>query len=40
MICKHTPALKVTDKYYEQVPERVTNVDITTIMGDVPVITD
>ena len=32
--------LLVTDKYYEQTPERVINVNGTTIMWDVPVITD
>ena len=36
---KHT-GLLVTDKYYEQIPERVINVEGTTIMWDVPVITD
>jgi hypothetical protein len=30
----------VTGKYYEQIPERVINVNGTTIMWDVPVITD
>ena len=31
--------LQVTDRYYELVPENVINVDGTTIMWDVPVIT-
>jgi hypothetical protein len=38
-ICKHT-GLLVTDKYYEQIPERVINVNGTTIMWAIPVITD
>jgi len=39
MICKHV-GLNVTDKCYEHVPERVINVNSTTFMWDVPVITD
>jgi hypothetical protein len=39
MICKHV-GLHVTVKYYEHVPERVINVNNTTFMWDVPVITD
>ena len=38
MVCKHM-GLQVTDKYYEHIPERVTNVNGTTIMWDIPVIT-
>ena len=38
-VCKHT-GLQVTDKYYEKVPENVTNVNSPTIMWDVPVNTD
>ena len=34
---KHV-GLQVTDKYYEYIPERVINVNGTTIMWDVPVI--
>ena len=32
--------LQVTDRYYEHIPERVVNVNSTTIMWGVPVITD
>ena len=32
--------LQVTDRYYEHMPERLINVNGTTIMWDVPVITD
>jgi hypothetical protein len=32
--------LHVTEKYYEHIPERVINVNGTTIMWDAPVITD
>jgi len=39
MICKHM-GLQVTDKYYEHTPENVRNANGTTIMWDVPVITD
>jgi len=38
-ICKRM-GLQVTDKYYEHIPEWVINVKGTTIMWDVPVITD
>jgi hemoglobin-like flavoprotein len=38
MVCKHM-GLQVTDKYYEHVPERVINVNITTVMWDILVIT-
>jgi len=36
---KHV-GLQVTDKYCEHIPERIINVNGTTIMWDVPVITD
>ena len=39
MICKHI-GLQVTDEYYERIPERVKNVNSTTIMWDVLVTTD
>ena len=39
MIYKHT-GLQVTDKYYNCTPEVALNVNSTTIMWDVPVITD
>jgi len=32
--------LQVTENYYEYIPERVINVNSTTIMWDIPVITD
>jgi hypothetical protein len=32
--------LQVTDKYYDHMPERVMNVNGTTVIWDVPVITD
>jgi len=32
--------LQVTDRYYERISERVINVNGTTVMWDVPVITD
>jgi len=32
--------LQVTDKYYERVPERAINVNSTTIMCAVPLVTD
>jgi hypothetical protein len=32
--------LQVTDKCYEHIPEKVINVKVTTIIWDVPVITD
>ena len=32
--------LRVTDRYYGHIPERVLNVNGATIMWDVPVITD
>ena len=32
--------LQVTGKYYERIPERVINVKGTTIMWDIPVVTD
>ena len=38
-ILKHM-GLQVTDKRYEHIPERVINMNITTIMWDVSVITD
>jgi len=38
MIYKHL-GLQVTDKYYEHVPERVINVNRTTVMWDILVIT-
>jgi hypothetical protein len=38
-ICKHM-GLQVTDRYYERISERVIDVNGTTIMWDVPVITD
>jgi len=38
-ICEHKE-LQVTDMYYEPIPEGVVNVDGTTVMWDVPVITD
>jgi hypothetical protein len=38
-ICKHM-GLLVTDKYYEHTPEMYINIHSTTIMWDVPVITD
>ena len=37
--CKHT-GLQVTDKYYEHKPERDINVNGTTIMWVVPIVTD
>jgi len=39
MICKHLD-LQVLDKYSEHAPERAISVNSTTIMWDVPVITD
>jgi len=39
MICKHL-RLQVTDSYCEHIPERVINVNGTTIMWGIPVITD
>ena len=39
MICKHT-GLQVTDKYYKHIPERVINVNGTTLIWNIPVITD
>ena len=38
-VCKHT-GLQVTDRFYERISERVINVNGTTIMWNVPVITD
>lgn len=38
-VCKHM-GLQVADKYYEHVPGKVININDTTIMWDVPVITD
>jgi len=38
-VCKHT-GLQVTDKYYEHIPQRVLTVNGTTILWDIPVITD
>jgi hypothetical protein len=38
-IWKHM-GLQVTNKHYEHIPERVINMNSTTIMWDVPVITD
>jgi hypothetical protein len=38
-VCKHM-RLQFTDRYYEHIPESVINVSGTTIMWDVPVITD
>ena len=38
-ICKHV-GLQGTDKFYEHIPEWFINVNSTTIMWDVPVITD
>ena len=32
--------LQVTDKHYEHIPERVINMNSTTVMWEVPVITD
>jgi len=39
MICNHM-GLQVTDKYYEHTPEREIIANSTTIMWDVPVITN
>jgi len=39
MIRKHM-GLQVTEKYYEHTPEKVRNASGTTIMWDVPVVTD
>jgi len=39
MIHKHM-GLQVTDEYYKHTPEMVRNANGTTIMWDVPVITD
>ena len=38
-ICKHM-GLQVTDKDYENIPEKVINVNSATIMWDIAVITD
>jgi hypothetical protein len=38
-VCKHM-ALQVTDKYYENIPIRVMNINGTTIVWDIPVIRD
>ena len=35
-----TYGVRVTDRYYERIPERVLNVNVATIVWDVPVITD
>jgi len=39
MICKHR-GLQVTDRYYEHIPARAININGSTIMWGVPVITD
>jgi len=38
-VCKHM-ALQVTDKYYENIPIRVININCTSIVWDIPVIID
>ena len=39
MTCKHME-IQITDKYYKHIPGSVINANGTTIMWDVPVITD
>jgi len=39
MVCKHM-ALQITDKYYKNIPTRVININGTTTVWDLPVITD
>ena len=38
-VCKHV-GLKGTDKFYEHIPERFINVNGTTMMWDIPFITE